>query len=235
MGLWDAVTNLPADLVHAVFSALSGLLVAFITPLIDVAKVLITVNIDPSHFVDLWQTIVTIISCFYLLLFVIVGLKFLFGCYDAVQRADAKEWFKKAILLVLAVNGSLLLYSLVLNLSSAIALFLWNSKFESLFSVAKLGALDFIWLIIFSLFLLLALITLVLREIFLIVSVMLFPIGLFLYFIPPLKDYGSIVLNLVGVFAFMNVLDVIILIAVQLFLTEFSLSLIHISEPTRPY
>ena len=144
MGLWESVAGLPAGIASSFFSSFSNLLAAFIQPLLDVAKLLLTANIDPFHFQSFWQIIVAIISSFYLLVFLVVGFKFLFGCYDAAQRKDAKEWFKKAILLVICVNASLLLYSLLLSLSSAVAMTIWNNQFEAVFSVSNLTALDFI-------------------------------------------------------------------------------------------
>ncbi|MDO8647547.1 MAG: hypothetical protein Q7R70_03970 [Candidatus Diapherotrites archaeon] len=222
MGLWDSITNLPGDLVNSIFSGIGHLLAGFVQPLFDIAKAMLTVNIDPFHFQNLWLVIITVISCFYLLIFLIVGFKFLFGSYDAVQRAEAKEWFKQALLLVIAVNASLLFYSLLLSLSSGISVTLWNSNLENVFSVQNLNATDLLWLLTLAISVFLTVITLVLRQIFLIIGVMLFPIGLFLYFIPPVKAYGSAILQLLGAAAFMNVLDVIILIAVQLFWTEFS-------------
>jgi len=196
-------------------------LIAFIQPLLETAKALITVNINPFDFQGLWLAIVSIISAFYLLLFLIVGLKFLFGCYDATHRKEAKEWFKNAVILVVAVNASLLLYSLLLNIGSAVALTLWSNEFEELFLVQNLGALDFIWAGIFAVNLFLAIVTLALRHLFLILGVALFPIGIFLYFIPPLKAYGRVLLNLIGAAVFVQVLDVIILIALQLFVEQF--------------
>lgn len=222
MGLWESVAGLPAGIANSFFSSFSNLLAAFIQPLLDVAKLLLTANIDPFHFQNFWQIIVAIISSFYLLVFLVVGFKFLFGCYDAVQRKDAKEWFKKAVLLVICVNASLLLYSLLLSVSSAVALTIWNNQFEAVFSVSNLTALDFVWLSVFALFLFSAVVTLVARQIMLIVGVMLFPIGLFLYFLPPVKEYGSAILNLIGAVSFMNVLDVVILAAVSLFWNEFA-------------
>ena len=221
MGLWDAVTSLPADMAAALMEGFRQQLIAFIQPLLEAAKALITLNIDPFAFQDLWLAIVAIISAFYLLLFLIVGLKFLFGCYDAVHRKQAKEWFKNAVILVVAVNASLLLYSLLLNLGSAIALTLWSEELEAVFLVESLGALDLIWAGIFAVSLLLALLTLVIRQVFLILGVALFPIGVFLYFIPPLKAYGRVLLNLIGVAVFIQVLDVVVLIALQLFYGQF--------------
>ncbi|MDO8648053.1 MAG: hypothetical protein Q7R70_06615, partial [Candidatus Diapherotrites archaeon] len=233
MGLWESITNLPGDLVNSIFSGIGNLLAGFVQPLFDIAKALLTVNIDPFHFESLWLVIIAVISCFYLLIFLIVGFKFLFGSYDAVQRAEAKEWFKQALLLVIAVNASLLLYSLLLSLSSGIALTLWNSSLESVFSIQNLTAIDILWLATLAISAFLTVITLVLRQIVLILGVMLFPIGLFLYFIPPVKAYGSAILQLLGAAAFMNVLDVIILIAVQMFKTEFTtLPLINLLAPS---
>ncbi len=222
MGILESITGIGSDVVNTGLSTISNILVAFITPLLDVGKTMIVSNINPFHFQSLWVVIVGAISSFYFLVFLIVGLKFLLGSYDAEQRKDAKEWLKKAILLVITVNASLVLYSLVLDLSSSAAVMLWDDRFESLFAIENLNVTDIMWLGLFATALLLAVITLVARQIFLIMGVMLFPIGLFLYFIEPVKVYGSAIVNVIGGVAFMNVLDVVILIAVQLFWAEFN-------------
>lgn len=233
MGLWDSITTLPQDTAQAFVNVLEGMIVSFIEPMLEIVKVLFTVNIDPLVFTDYWLLIVSVISAFYIILFLLVGFKFLFGSYDAKQRAEAKEWAKKAVLLVLTVNASLVMYSLLLNLSSSVATTLWSTEFESLFIIENIATLDLIWLSLFSATLFLAVVTIIVRHMFLILGVMLFPIGLFLNFIEPLKVYGSAILNLIGGAAFMNVLDVLVLIAVQLFVTEFSyLSMIGIVAPT---
>ena len=64
MGLWDAVTNLPVDISAALLEGFRQQLIGFIEPLLETAKALITVNIDPFAFQGLWLTIVTIISAF---------------------------------------------------------------------------------------------------------------------------------------------------------------------------
>jgi hypothetical protein len=233
MGLWDTISNIPSNVADTLIQTYNEQIILFIEPMLTIAKVMITANIDPYNFQGFWQVIISIISYTYLLLFLIVGLKFLFGSYDAVQRAEAKEWFKKAVLIIIFVNASLLIYSLVLGLSSGIATYLWDTQFEGLFQIQNLSSVDFFWLNILAIAIFLAVLTLVARQIFLIAAVMLFPLGLFLFFIPPVKPYGSITLNLIGTFAFMNVLDVIILCGVQLFWAEFdSLQAIGLLAPT---
>lgn len=220
-GLWESVTNLPGAIVDAILGSISNLIIGFLTPLMEIAKAMITANIDPYHFQSFWQVIVGIISAFYLLIFLAVGFKFLLGSYDEVQRKEAKEWFKSAVLIVICVNASLLIYSLILNLSSGITLMLWNAEFENIFNVQNMSALNILWVGFFGIGLLAALVTLILRQLLLIIGVMLFPIGVFLYFIPPLRAYGSAILNLIGITVFMQVIDVIILIACSLLYKEF--------------
>ncbi len=221
-GLSDSISGIPQAVLDSFTGFLKAEMVSFVDPLFAVMKALMLYNIDPFNYESYWFTIVSIISAFYLLLFVVVGLRFLLGCYDASHRAKAKEWFKNAIIIVIAVNASLLLYSLLLMLGSGIAQTLWNPELEQLLTIDLLDTLNFIWLGILALFVFLAMITLIVRQIFLIIAVMIFPIGIFLYFIPPLKAYGSALLHLTAIFVFMQVADVIILIGVKLFSTEFS-------------
>jgi len=220
--LSESIAGVPVAVVGYFSGLLRASVVGFIEPLFLVMKALILYNVNPFNFEGYWLAVVSIISAFYLLLFLVVGFRFLLGSYDAEQRLKAKEWFKGAIMIVIAVNASLLLYSLLLLLGSGTASALWSPELESFLLLENLSVLNFVWLFVVALFAFLAMITLIVRQIFLIISVMLFPIGVFFYFIPPLKGFGSALLNLIGVFVFMQVLDVIILIGVNLFSLEFS-------------
>ncbi|MFH0714491.1 MAG: hypothetical protein V1847_01615 [Candidatus Diapherotrites archaeon] len=220
-GLWESVTNLPGDIANAILDGFKQIVVDFVTPLLDLAKNFITTNPDPMQYQTYWQAILILISAFYLLVFFMVAFKFIVGSYDEVQRAEAKEWAKKAILIVVLCNASLLIYSLILQLGSAAALFMWNSAYEQLFQLQNLSALNFLLLILFAIAVLVALITLFVRYILVIVGIMAFPIGVFLYFIPPLQSYGKIILNTLGITIFLQVIDVLILVASSLLLNDF--------------
>lgn len=222
-GISQGIAAIP----QAVLDSFTGFLrletVSFVNPLFETMKTLMLYNIDPFSFQSYWVAIVSVVSAFYLLLFLVVGLRFLLGSYDAVHRKKAKEWFKGAIIIVVGVNASLVLYSLLLLVGSAIAQTLWVPGLEEMLSAASLDALNLVWLGLLSFIVFLAMVTLVLRQIFLIVAVMLVPIAIFLYFIPPTKAYGSAIVNLVFAFVFMQVLDVIILLGVSLFVNEFAM------------
>lgn len=221
-GLWESVEGLPQGMADALIESVKQLTIAFIQPLLEAVKLFMVYNIDPHNFFDLWLLAVGIISLFYLLMFLLVGLKFLLGSYDEIQRASAKEWLKNAVVLVVAVNASLLLYSLFLSVSQAVALTLWTRELEKLFVLQNVDAVNIIWVVFFALAAFMALATLFLRHLLLIAGVLLLPFGLFFYLIPPVKGYGSFLLNLLGVMVFMQVFDVILLVAVSLLAKEFT-------------
>jgi hypothetical protein len=59
----------------------------------------------------------------------------------------------------------------------------------------------------------LSLITLFARYLFLLAGVVLFPIGIFLYFTPKLENWGKMIFSFIGIILAMQFIDVIILVA----------------------
>lgn len=232
-GLWESVTNLPGDIANALLDGLKQMVVDFVTPLLDLAKTFITANPNPENYQSYWQAIIVLISAFYLLIFLGVGFKFVLGSYDEVQRLEAKEWAKKALLIVILCNASLLLYSLLLDVGSATSLYLWNTSYEQLFQLQNLSALNLFLLAFFAIAVLIALVTLCIRYLLVLVGIMAFPVGLFLYFLPPVQSFGKIILNTLGIVIFLQFIDVLILVASSLLLNEFgNLTQMQLLAPT---
>ncbi len=84
--LLDSVKNLPNGIANAFLDSFSGLFVSFITPLLEIAKTLITYNVDVNNYASYWRIIVNVISAFYLIVLMVVGFKFLLGSYFPEQR-----------------------------------------------------------------------------------------------------------------------------------------------------
>jgi len=221
-GIYDSMAEVPQAVVDAFFAGVRGVVAGFVSPLFGLIKELMLHSIEPLDFVDLWLLVVTVISLCYGLLFLLVGFKFLLGSYDAVQRAQAKEWLKNAVVLVVAVNASLILYSLLLGLSSGMASFLWSSQLEPLLEMSETSALNLLWVVVLAFNAFFAVISLFMRQVFLVAGVMLFPIGIFLYLIPPARAFGYSILAVLVAVAFMPVVDVIVLTAVNLVVLEFA-------------
>ena len=208
----EAIEDLPEAMSAAMVEAQRQELVNFIEPFLDASKTFILSNPDPSGLVNYWQLMVQVISAFYILLFLVAGLKFVLGAYDSHQREEAKEWFKNALFVVIVLNASYLLYTVLLDVGSAIALEFWSSDFESLFTFASIESLNLFSLYYLSFTISLLWFTLFARYALLLIGVIAFPIGVFLFFVPPLKPYGSAILNLFGIAVFLQLIDVFALI-----------------------
>jgi len=221
-GLTQSLTALPAAAVDQFFASLQGLVAGFLTSLLFIAKVFMTTNPDITPMFPLWQTIVYVISLFYLMLFMIVGFLFLFSSIDAEKRTAAKQWFKSTVIMIAMVAASFQLYELFLALGAATANYLWAVEFESIFQASELTALNIVLLSVYSGAVLVAFITLFIRHLFLIMGAAIFPIALFFYFIPPLKAWGKMMLEILFAAVLMQIIDVIIFIGAEAVWQQFT-------------
>jgi len=220
-GVSKSLSDLPSNVLNSFTGFFRGELISFLNPLLSLAKLFITSNPDPNLMLGLWKTIVLIISFFYLLLFLVVGFMFLFSSFDSSRRLKAKEWLKGGILIVIGVNASFLLYSLFLSLSAGIAGFLWANELDPLFTPSALSALNLILLGVYSFNVMLAFITFFIRYLVLLIGVVLFPIAIFFYFIPPLKAWGKLFFEILFAMALMQVIDVIVFIGASMVWKQF--------------
>lgn len=221
-GLNQSLSQLPNAVVSQFFSVFQGLTASFLTSLLSITKLFVVTNPDISPMFPLWQTIVYIISLFYLLIFLTVGLLFIFSSIDAEKRATAKQWFKSTIIMIAAVGSSYYFYSLFLQLGAAIANYLWTSQFETLFQPGNLTTLNILLLIFYSTAVLAAFITFFIRHLFLLIGTAIFPIALALYFIPPTKAWGKMLLEILFAAVFMQIIDAIIFIGTQAVWNQFT-------------
>ena len=211
-GLLNIASCLPQKLFEFIISILN----APLQPLLNLTKALLTEPVNLSLFSGLWAIILYVISMFYGILMLYSGFNFMISGYDAAKRADAKEWFKNIFIMMVLVQASFFIYSAIVDLSSILASAMINMIDESFFkltadNIVNLG-LQFFFLIFYVLILLISVILLVIRYIIVAAGVVLIPIAIFLYFIPPLQDYGKLIMNFLGICIFLTFFDSIILL-----------------------
>tara|TARA_Y100000310_G_scaffold218732_1_gene220030 strand:- start:3213 stop:3785 length:573 start_codon:yes stop_codon:yes gene_type:complete len=129
----------------------------------------------------------------------------------------AKEWLKNTVIMITLIQASYYLYSLVLDLGSALTtatLSLVNEHFFLLTAdnLLNLG-LEFLFLSFYLLILFFTILFLLIRYLVVAFGVLFVPVGIFCYFIPPLKSYGKLILNMLGMLIFITFLDAIIILA----------------------
>jgi hypothetical protein len=212
-GLMNLATCLPEKL----YDFLLNILNAPIQPLLDFTKSLLTEPVNLSLFSSIWAIIIYVLSLFYGLLMLYSGFNFIISGYDAEKRNKAKEWFRNIFIMIVLIQASYFLYSLIIDINALLTSGVINIINENFFlltadNIVNLG-LQFIFALFYGLTLFFTVLFLTLRYIIIAIGVVFIPIGIFFYFIPPLKEYGKLIMNFLGTCIFVTFFDSLILLA----------------------
>ena len=190
-GLTNLAACLPGKLVEFVVIMFN----APIEGLLQQIQQFLTEPVNIEQFQSLWQLVIYILSIFYGLLLLFAGYNFIVSGHDPVRREMAKEWLKNIIFLIIFVQASFFLYKVLLELGASMSAGVMNLVDPSFFlitasSITDLG-LQFLFSITYIFTLFNTIILLFIRYFLVNIGLLLFPIGLFLYFVPPLRSYGK--------------------------------------------
>ncbi|MBU1643979.1 MAG: hypothetical protein KKA62_04320 [Nanoarchaeota archaeon] len=209
------LTNLAVCLPEKFFEFIISLLNTTIQPLLKLIQTLLTEPANVNTFLPLWAVIVYIISMFYGLFFMFAGFNLMISGYDSAKREKAKYWLRNVVLMIIFVQASFLIYSLVLELSSLMTAGVINIIDQKFFLLTLDNGLNFglqlSLLIPYIIMLIITIILLGLRYLFAVVGVVFFPFAMFFYFIPPLQSYGKLITNLLLVVIFVPFFDAVLL------------------------
>jgi len=185
-------------------------------PFLSLINKLLTANVNIDPLIKFWKIIVYVISSLFALLLLYSGFNFMISGYDIVKRENAKTWIRNSVIMIILINVSYYVYSWSLELSSSLTSGILNLIPNSFFtlsldSFSNLGielSLTFVYLIV----LLIMIVNLSFRYLFVMFGLILFPLGLFLYFFEPLKSYGKLIINAIGIILFIPFIDSLILL-----------------------
>lgn len=204
---WNCIPQLMFDFIMNVINSP-------IIPLLDLIKKLLITPVEISLFASLWAIMLYVISLFYGLLMVYSGFNFIISGYDAEKRIKAKTWFRNIFIMIVLVQASYFLYGLTVDLGSLLTEGIFGLIDNSFFyitadNIVNIG-LQFFFGLFYVLILLFTVLLLSLRYIIVASGVVLVPIGIFCYYIPPLQSYGRLILNFLGICIFVAFFDAII-------------------------
>ena len=119
--------------------------------------------------------------------------------------------------MIVLVQASYFLYSLVIDINSLLTSGIINLVDSNFFlltadNITNLG-LQLFFGLIYGLTLLITIVMLSIRYIIVSVGVVFIPLGIFFFFIPPLKDYGKLIFNFLGICIFTTFIDSLIFLA----------------------
>ena len=221
MGWFDmtiecGLTNLASCIPEKMYDFIINVVNAPIQPLLNLTKSLLTEPVSVSLFSPLWAIMIYVISIFYGLLILYSGFNFMLAGYDSAKRANAKEWFQNVLIMIVLVQASFFIYSAVIDIGSGLTAGVINMIDEHFFMITADNIVNIGLQFCFGIFYLIALlgsvIILTLRYIIVSSGIVLIPIAIFLYFIPPLQECGKLIKNFLGIAIFITFLDAIILL-----------------------
>jgi hypothetical protein len=210
------LTNLASCLPEAIYEYILVLINAPILPLLVAVESLLTVEVRIDIFFHLWSIIRYMISFFYIFLFIYVGYVFLTSSSNPIKRAHAKDMLRDIFLMIVLIQGSYYIYSLLLDLNVILNNVVFTFIDPTFFlitadNIVNIG-LEFIYATAYLSTLFITVLMLVLRFMVVSFGVVLFPIAIFCYFIPPLKGYGKFMINALMLFIFITFIDLLIIL-----------------------
>lgn len=230
IAMQGSIGAVPNALLGALAASLKGALDSFNAPVADFAALLVTSNPDVTAMRPAWESVTLLVSSLYLLFFMLVGFMFLVSGIDREKRFIAKDWLKNGFMMVVGVAASFEIYRLVLALSGAAAEMLLGTGSEALFGSPGPagGLLGAVFLGAASVF---ACFTLFARYMLLMAGAAIFPLGVFMHFVPPLRGWGNAVFSAIGTAIGMQLIDAAILSAAGIALGDTALNRGHLLVP----
>ena len=211
------LSNLATCIPQMFFEFVLGIINAPLQPFLTLTKNLLSEPVNIEIFISLWAIIIYILSIFYGLFLIFAGFNFMISGYSAEKRERAKEWLRNVILMMVFVQASYYLYSILIELSSSMTAGIIDMIDQKFFlltvdNVANLG-LEIMLAIPYVITLVFTVILLSLRYLLVATGVIFFPIGLFFYFIPPLQSYGKLTINVLLIVMFLPFIQSLMLLA----------------------
>ncbi len=188
-----------------------------IKPLLSFIKTLLEEPVNIAIFKSIWSIVAYIFSFFFLLILIFCGFSFMLSGHDVEKRERAKEWLRNTLILIVLLPASYWIYDLILQFSAGLTNFIINIISPDFFLITGNDLGDIFLSLAFSIpylvVLLLTSVVLIIRYALIGAGVMLFPIGLFFYFISPLRSYGSFIINFLIANIFIGFVNALFLLA----------------------
>jgi len=216
------ITNLGTCLVEKLFEFIIYIFNLPIKPLLALINNLMIEPVNIQIFASTWSIIVYMLSLFYGILLLIIGFRFLVSGYSPEQREKAKRSLTNILIMMVLIQTSFFLYSLILEIVASMTAVVYDSIPANFFLATSDGfvniGLELVMITPYVATLLITLIFLALRYICVGVGVVFCAIGIFFYFFEPLQSYGKLILNYLGVLISLPFFYSIILLASSKFL-----------------
>ena len=216
--LLAAIINLPSCIAESIFGMLVSGLIYSAKQFFDFAIGFMTASPDIHWFCLPYNNIMGVLDSLYTIMLLGLGAYYIINSTNVEGRAKSKTWFKNIFFMIIALSFSFNIFELILGVNQSISTSLYASVSSDIFNInANLSNLIFGLIISLSLVTggMLTFFTLLIRYIMIPFLLFLFPVAIFLYFIPPTREWGAFIFKFSMLIIFMTTIDAIMLMGIS--------------------
>jgi len=215
--------NLPTCIVEKLFSSLVSGFVYSASEFLENSLDFIVTGPDLDLFCTPYTQIMRILESLYTITLMGVGAYYVASSADPEKRARAKLWLQNIFFLIISLSFSFGIFEMIVELNQYITTSLFDSSFSDLLDIEVIFSSLVFAMVLSVNFLLsasLTFFTLIIRYLLLPFLLLLFPIALFLFFMPFTRAWGMFLLQFIMIIVFMTSIDAVLILGMSYILSS---------------
>lgn len=213
--LLNTLLNLPGCIVDTFFSYIVSGLIVSVQGFIDASFHFLFSSPDPRWFCTQYDTIMSILETLFSIALMGLAMMFIVRSNDVEGRLAAKKWLENMLIMIILLSFSFLIFQTLLDFNTYLSTSFANESMKQIFTPSGTftsAIFALLMLLFIVVILILTFITLLVRYILIPFLLLLFPIAIFLYFIPLTQSWGRAFLRAIAMIVFMTSIDALILL-----------------------
>ncbi len=207
--------NLPTCIVEKFFSSIVDGFVYSAREFLDNSLNFIVMGPNLDLFCSPYTRIMKILESLYTLALMGVGAYYVASAADPERRAKAKLWIQNLLYLIVVLAFSFSIFKMIIELNQYITVSIYDNSFSDLLNIQVVFSSLVFGLVMSFNFLsaaALTFFTLIIRYLMIPFLLLLFPIAIFLYFLPFSREWGLFMLKFIVIIIFMTSIDAILIL-----------------------
>jgi hypothetical protein len=210
--------NLPACIVENFLSALVSGFVYSAKEFLENSLRFIITGPDLSLYCTPYQKVMTVIESMYTIALMGLGAYFIASAADPEKRARAKLWIESVLFMIILLSFSFPIFGMLMDLNLYVTTSIYSQSFADMLNV-QVAFSSLVFALVTSFIFLnaaaITFLTLIIRYISIPFLLLMFPMAIFLYFLPFTKEWGSFLLRFIVIIVFMTAIDAVIVLGLS--------------------
>ena len=206
--------NLPTCIVEKFFSSLVTGFVYSASQFLNNALTFIVTGPNLDSFCTPYAQVMHVIESLYTIALMGLGAYYVATSADPEKRAKAKLWIQNIFFVIIILAFSFNIFKMIIELNQYVTTSIYSTSFSDILNIRVVASSLVFGFVLSANFVTaagLTFLTLLSRYLLIPFLLLLFPIAIFLYFMPFTKEWGSFLLKFIIIIVFMTSIDAILI------------------------